>query len=592
MRTSRAALVISAVVVIAALKLGRELLVPFALAVLLSFLLAPLVIWLQRFLGRIAAVVVVTAILVAATVGVGWLVLGQAAELAGKLPEHKHKIIERIKTVRAAVTLEGGTSQAVEEITKAISPTPAEAPAGPSPAATTVPVAEPVVKVAAIQQPSLTAALGPWIGSLVAFTGTGAVVVVFVIFMLLYYEDHRDRILRLFGTGRLNETMTGMHDAARRVSRYLVTQSIVNASHGLAVGIGLYLLGVPAALFFGLSSALLRFVPYVGPIIAAAMPIVLSFAVFDGWTAPLTTLGFFIVLEILSNNVLEPWLFGSSTGLTPMAVILAAVFWTWLWGALGLVLSVPLTVCLVVLGKHFAPLGFLNILLTDQPALEPKGVFYERLLAIDFDGGLETAKKYLEGRSLQDVYDDVILPALALAENDKQRGELEEPRATLILKTARDIIEELGETIRPLPPASTPLAILCFPARDEADELAGRMFAQILAEDGRRATTVSAVSLTGEMIEQVAMEEARLVCISALPPSAVSHSRNLYKRLRAQFENLNIIVGLWTMQGDSRGRIERPELEDGVLCVNSLAAGREAVHQLAESLVLTSVPSR
>jgi predicted PurR-regulated permease PerM len=599
--TSRAANFTAFIVAIAALRLGQEVLMPFALAVLLSFLLAPAVIFLQRHVGRIFAVVgvsVVTFILVAA---IAWFLLDQIGDLASKLPERKQNITNKIKAFRNSVKGRMGiATQTVEEITRELSSRPpAEDVLGP-----VLPVAK-VVEPVQSRQASPGSGVLAWIETVLSPLGGVAVVAVFVIFILIYYDDLRDRILRLVGTGRLNQSTQAIDDAAGRVSRYLLMQSLINACHGLTVALGLYFIGLPSALFFGMTSALLRFIPYVGPVLAAAMPITLALAVFDGWTSPLTTVGFFIVLELLSNNVLEPWLYGSSTGLSPMAVILAAVFWSWLWGPVGLVLSAPLTVCLVVLGKHIAPLNFLNVLLSDQPVLEPKDRLYQRLLVMDQEGALDVAEKYLEEHTLEEVYDHVLLPALAMSEIDRHHGEHDEVHVKFIAEYMRELIEDLGEVSRqmeakkaekaamdtpqaqPDPASRTSVNILCLPARDEADELAGIMFAQVLAREGHAARCISVDALAGEMMEVVEKEGVQIVCVSALPPSGVTHARYLCKRLRSRFDRLDILVGLWTTTADPLKALTRTTQDDFLKAVTSLAAGRELVDQLTQSLVLT-----
>ena len=610
-RTYRPILFIAFIVAIAALRVGQEVLMPFALSVLLSFLLAPLVIFLQRYVGRIIAVIAVTLISFILIAAIGWFLMNQIGDLAGTLPERKENITNKLRTLRES--LQGRLGQAtktVEEITEELSGDDPEPEVGP---------VVPAVKVVETKETATLspgAGLRPWVDSVLSPLAGAAVVVVFVVFMLLYYDNLRDRILRLVGTGRLNESTQAIDDAAHRVSRYLLMQSIINASHGLVVAVGLYFLGLPSALFFGLTSALLRFVPYLGPVLAAAMPIALGLAVFDGWTYPLMVIGFFIVLEILSNNVLEPWLYGSSTGLSPMAVIVAAVFWSWLWGPVGLVLSAPLTVCLVVLGKYVAPLNFLHIMLSDQPVLEPKDRFYQRLLVMDHEGALDVAETYLEDHSLVEVYDDVLLPALAMSEIDRHEENLDEARQRFIGEHVREMIEELGETSRlaaakltekaekaekkkaeqanvdvpqaePLVPSRTAVNILCLPARDEADELVGIMFAQVLVQEGHTARCISVDTLAGEMMELVEKEEIQIVCVSALPPSGVTHARYLCKRLRTRFERLNIVVGLWTTTADPMKALTRNQKDEFLQGVTSLAAGRELVDQLTQSLVLT-----
>lgn len=597
-RTSQAAMIIALIAVIAALRLGRDVLMPLALAILLSFLLAPLVIRLQRRLGRIASVILVTATAFTVLAGLSWLVLGQVAQLAGELPAYKENIRSKISSLRETLdNTFGPASQTVEEISVELSTSPTAAPDIAPVVQVSDPLAQPTERF------SRAAVLTSWAGALMGWLKDAAVVIVFVIVILMTYDDLRDRILRLIGTGHLNVTTTALDDAAGRVSRYLLMQAIINACHGILVGVGLYFLGIPAALFWGLNSALLRYIPYLGPLVAAALPIGLAFAVFDNWTTVFMTISFFIMLEIMSNNVLEPWLYGSSTGLSPLAIVVAAVFWTWLWGGIGLVLSAPLTVCLVVLGKHVAQLDFLNIVLSDKPVLNPKDRLYQRLLAMDQEAALEVAENYLEGRSLEEVYDKVLIPALAMSEHDRHHGDLEEAREKFILANMKDIIEELGEadpqhegtprkdeTADRVSAAQRPTSvnILCLPARDEADELVGTMFAQLLERDGHNARCLSVSSLAGEMLDVVEKEGTQIVVISALPPSALIHARYLGKRLRAKFEDLNLVVGLWNIAGDPQRIAERIRQGHLVQGVTTLAAGREVVRQLAHAIVLQS----
>ncbi len=587
-RISQAALVTATVVVVAALRLGRDVLIPFALAVLISFLLAPLVIRLQRRIPRVAAVALVTAMTFTAVAVGGWFVLGQVVELAQNLPEYKDNILEKIRSVRGS--MRGGfgrVSQTLEEIASELSVALAGEQPGVKHAAPAPPVDAPAAPPA---QPPAASALGPWVAPFLALIGAGSIVTVFVVFMLLYYDELRDRLLRLVGVERLNETTQALDEAAERVSRYLLMQTVINATHGAAVGIGMYFLGLPGALVWALASTLLRYIPYLGPVLAAVMPIALALAVSDGWTLPLVTVGFFIVLEIISNNFLEPWLYGGSMGLTPIAVVVAAVFWTWLWGGVGLVLSAPLTACLVVLGKHVPQLEFLSILLGDQPVLEPKDRLYGRLLAMDRPAAREIVEQYLKHHSLIEVYDDVLLPALAHAERDRHRGELEEAREKFILANTREMIDELGNgqligATRPNGIGNSAISVLCLPARDEADELAGLMFARILELDGYRARCMSFTSLAAEMMDSVEREGAQIICVSAVPPSALAHARYLCKRLRPRFERLDIVVGMWTLAGDPRSTLERVAQDESIHGVVTLAAARAVVGQLAHTVI-------
>ena len=287
--------------------------------------------------------------------------------------------------------------------------------------------------------------LGRTFGTLIEVLGLAGIVVILVVFFLVRREDLRDRFIRLVGKGQATVTTQMLEDAATRVSRYLSMLFLINATFGIAVGIGLYLIGVPNAVLWGILAATLRFVPYIGPWIAAVAPICLAMAISTGWLAPILTLGLFVVLELFCGNVLEPWLYGKGTGVSAVAVLVAAVFWTWLWGIAGLLLATPLTVCLLVIGKHVPQLSFLDILLGNEPVFEPKRRVYQRLLAGDQEEATELVDDDLENRPLVEVYDTLLIPALALAETDWHRGELDEGRHKFILQSLKEMIHERGE---------------------------------------------------------------------------------------------------------------------------------------------------
>ena len=283
------------------------------------------------------------------------------------------------------------------------------------------------------------------VGPLVQPLATTGIVIVFVVFMLLQREDLRDRFIRLVGSRDLHRTTQALGDAAERVGRYLLMQLLVNVAYGIPIGIGLWLIGVPNPLLWGMLSVVLRFVPFIGPILAAAFPLALSIAVDPGWTMLLWTAALFIVLELISGNIVEPWLYGASTGLSSIAILAAAIFWTWLWGPVGLLLSTPLTVCLVVLGRHVPQFGFLNVLLGSEPVLEPAESLYQRLLAGDPDEATERAEEFLKSHPILTYYDEVAIPALSMFEHDRARGVLTDERRTLVAAAALTLVDNLSE---------------------------------------------------------------------------------------------------------------------------------------------------
>jgi predicted PurR-regulated permease PerM len=552
--------------VMATLYFAREFLIPLALAALLTFFLSPMVTRIERWLGRITAVLLVGAMILAATMAAGWVLTRQLVDLAANLPDYKENIQTKLRSIRVPT---GGVfrrfSETVEELRKdlpgAESLTPAEAkpqtPVAvtprPIPAAAAVQVVEPTsLSPAGLVQYLIAPLLGP--------LGKAALVVLLVIFMLLRREDLRRRLIRLIGKGHISAATHAMEDAGARVSRYLLMQLVVNVSYGIPVAIGLYFIGVPNAVLWGAFAAVLRFIPYIGPWIGAALPITLSLAVSPSWTMPFLTIGLFVVLELLSNNLMEPWLYGSSTGVTPIALIVAAVFWTWLWGPVGLILSTPLTVCLVVLGRNVPRLSFLSVVLSDEEALTPAEDFYHRLLTINEQDELEFAEAYLKENSVSALYDSVFIPVIISTETDHRLELLDDEQRLLIEQSLRDIIEDLGtrppveskldtfkiaaedaQSIGPAPP----LQVYCLPARADRDELAGAMLIQLLQKQGVVAQSAPANLSVGELLDLVAKLDPQAACISVVSPSTVIQARYLCVKLKARFPGLKIVVGLW-----------------------------------------------
>lgn len=583
---SSTAMVGAIVVVVGALYVGSDILIPLALAILLSFMLRPVVIRLQRFgLGRIPAVLAVVLLLFVALLGLGAIVANQVVNLADNLPRYEWNLRTKIRDLRTAIPSGGvveRTSDMLrdlgEELGKATTPTEGETKSEGAAAAP-----EPVL--VRIQQPEASPlqTLREVGGPLVAPIATAGLVVVFVIFMLLQREDLRDRILRLVGASDVARATEAMDDAAKRISRYLLMQLIINVLYGIPVGIGLYFLGVPNPILWGLFATVLRFVPYLGPVIAALVPIALSFAVAPGWTTPLLTIALFVTLELFSNNVLEPWLYGSSTGLSPVAVLVAAVFWTTLWGPVGLLLSTPLTVCLVVLGRHVPRLGFFHVLLGEEPALAPELKFYQRLLARDPDEATELAEEYLEDESLDKLYDAVIMPALGLAEQDRLRGSLDRATVQGIAEDMIGVIEELAEDEERAPDEVAVRdagAILCIGPRNGLDEAAAAMLARLLRQGGLGAATLSRDAVTGRNLARLERQGVALICLSYVNPAATQHAHRLTRRLRQHFgPEVRIMVGLWAARPAAEAREELLQAVGADLLATSLG---QAVRQIAE----------
>ena len=558
---SPTAMVAVLVVVVGALYLGRDILIPLALSILLSFMLAPIVIRLRRWgLGRIPSVLAVVVLLFVALLGIGSVVASQVVHLADNLPRYEWNLRAKIRDLRIAVPSGGvveRTSDMLHDLSKEL-----QKAAQPEGEDTTGAAKEPVKPIPVqVQQPTAPLqTLREVGGPLIAPIATAGLVVVFVIFMLLQREDLRDRIIRLVGSGDVARTTEAMNDAAKRISRYLLMQLVINVLYGIPVGVGLYVIGVPNPILWGLLATILRFIPYVGPVIAALVPIALSFAVAPGWTLPLLTIALFVTLELIINNVLEPWLYGSSTGLSPVAILVAAVFWTTLWGPVGLLLSTPLTVCLVVLGRHVPQLAFFDVLLGDEPALDPEIKFYQRLLARDPDEASELAEEYLEDEPLDKLYDAVIMPALALAEQDRLRGSLERSTVQCMAEDTIGIVEYLMEEEERTPDdqaaegasggaPSGPVAVLCIGARNALDDAAAAMLAHLLARCDVAAATVPRHAVAGRNLARVPRQGVALICLTYVNPRATQHAQRLTRRLRHHFgPQTRIMVKLWTAE--------------------------------------------
>jgi predicted PurR-regulated permease PerM len=576
---------VSAVVIIATLYFAKVVLVPFALAILFTFILSPPVSWLERIrVPRFLAVLLIVLLAVGAIGSVGWAVTNQLVDATSHWPEYRTNIKDKIESIRKQrpQTLTNA-AQAVQEISTDLNAaTPVTTPPVPvagrgasgqsnklaaAAAATTKPVPVEIVAPATSFIESLPNFLGP--------IGTAGIVLVFTIFMLLQREDLRNRFIRLAGDGRLSVMTHAMDEAGDRVSHYLFLQSMVNASYGLIIGFSLYLMHLPNAVLFGVIAGILRFLPYVGPPIGALLPVMLSLAVFQDWSRPLYVLGIFVVIEIVVANFIEPMLYGARTGISSLAILVAAVFWTFIWGPIGLVLSTPLTVCLVVLGRHVPNMKFLDVLLGDEPVLSPEVHYYQRLLATDFDEARQVLKGHLKEKSLEELYDSVLIPALSLAESDRHRNDLDEETVAFIYQSTREFVEDLSEKAgKELAASSSGTAngtargtsangarVICVPASGEADEIIGMMLGQLLNVAGHDANCIS-IGTVEEMLAQVVRSQPGIICISAVPPLAMTHARAIYARLRKEFPSQQIIVGLWNYSGDiarSASRIDTPE---------------------------------
>ena len=551
--SSRFLPLIAFVLSIAALYFAREVLIPFALAVLFSFMLTPVVKGLEHLrLGRVPSVGIVVLVSLLVAGGIGWIVSNQLIDVISQLPSYRENIHNKVEALRgpAGGALKKATDN-VRELSEALTVELAPATPGATPGLTTTPP-RPVPVQVIERPPGGLQYLRDMVAPVVLPLGTAFIVVVFTIFILMKREDVRNRLIRLVAPRQLNTMTQVLDDAAMGVSRYLLVQFSLNTAYGCLIATGLYFIGVPSPILWGALAGLLRFIPYIGPLIGGALPLLLALGAFDGWARPILILGFFTAVELIASQVVEPVIGGARTGISPLAILVAAVFWGALWGPAGLILSMPLTVCVVVLGRHVPQLEFLNVLLGDEPVLSPKARLYQRLLALDQQEAQSVVDAFLKDGTPIDLYDLVIIPALSMAEQDRHKGELDGSKEAFIIQSISEVIGELAEYKLPEPAQRTgrpDLRIIVLPANDQADEITAAMLAQVLERAGYPVVCLpvaGSVPDAVELIAGMAPQRGDVVCISALPPFALLNARSMAKRLRQQFPDLTIIVGLWT----------------------------------------------
>jgi len=565
------------VVVIAGLFFAKDVLIPITLAILLSFVLSPIVAALRRLRAPKALAVMVSVLVALGLLGgVGTIVGMQGASLVGDAPRYARTISDKI---------DGAKKFAADRAAFFTHDrSPAAAPvAGPPQTNTERVLASraraPVPVRIAEEQPDALNVAGQVLGPVLAPFETFVIVLVVAIFILMQKEDLRDRLIRVFGSSDLHRTTLAMDDAGARLSKYFLSQLAVNASFGTVIAIGLWAIGLPVPALWGILAGILRFVPYIGALLGAALPLALAAGVDPGWGMVIAVAILFAVVEPLVGYVVEPLLYGHSTGLSPLSVVVAAVFWTWIWGPVGLVLSMPLTLCLVVLGRHVPALEFVDILLGDQPALTPVESFYQRMLAADPEEALEQAEALLTDRSLTTYYDEVALGGLKLAAEDARRGAIDHDGAKRIVGSMLTVIAELEEhddgaatiatparSLHPMPqprgmvddtaPAGPmpdapddwrdPRSIVCIAGRGVLDDAVTAMLAQLLGRRGFGVRRVPHAAAGRDATERVDLTGARLICLSYLEIGGTpSHLRYLIRRLRREAPDAAILVGLW-----------------------------------------------
>lgn len=656
--------VASLMIIVASLYFARELLIPFILSLLLSFVLAPVVIRLRRWgLGRIPAVAVTVAIAISLVGSVGTFFVVQLVDVTMRLPEYQGNIEKKIESlkvspggpvdraIRMFTRLSGGADEQEDETKEGKSkegetregeaPPVSDAATDQSPKPVAFQMAEPTTTPFTMMRSVLGTTLGP-----LATTG---IVLVLVIFMLIEREALRDRLIRAIGTapGQINTTTEALDDAASRVSRYLFMQLIVNVTYGIPIGIGLYFIGVPNPVLWGMMATVLRFIPYIGPIIASTFPIALAFAVDPGWGMVIKTLLLFAVVEIISNNFIETWLYGSTMGISSVAILLSALFWAWLWGPIGLLLSTPMTVCLMVLGRHIPALHNLSVMLGDQPGLPLHERMYQRFLAMDPDEPDHIAQEYLEDHTVEELFGQVLLPTLRLLEDQRHEETIEPERRAFVLENMRELIEDVadhadpapkdlakhetdktpakgekidhvilpvseitsasdmpkgqadessGDAVSLVPPSLAtaslvvPTTVVCIPAHDESDEIVALMITVLLRRRGIATSIISADQSAAERIEQLQAEKAPIAFISVLPPFADVYARHTVQRIHARLPEMKLIVGFWEASAVSENLNRQLTAAGATEVVSAIAQALKSILALVEAFPVQTRP--
>lgn len=574
-----------ATIIVAVVYLGRPILMPAALAILLAFALAPVVERLRRLhLGHVPSVLMTVLFAFVIIGALGTYIGTEFAQLAGDLPLYETNLTHKIDSIRGAAQGNGIIGQASAMLAKLDNEfTGAVANANPPPQASAKPL---VVEIHENEG-------GPWhivqavVGPLLEPLATATIVIIFVVFILLQKEDLRDRFIRLAGARDLRRTTLALDDAANRLSRYLLLQTAVNVCFGILIGAGLWLIGIPNAGLWGLIGMMFRFVPYVGVPLSAIFPVALGFAVDPGWSKVLLTVGLYAAIEPVLGNVVEPILYGRSIGLSATAILVCATFWTWAWGAPGLLLSTPLTMCLVVLGRHVEHLRFLDVLLGDRPALADEESLYLRLLEGDPDEAALHAEAYLKEKPLEIYYDDVVLKALARIEADVQRGATDAPHHHSVRETLSGLLHNLTDhkesaaadaaALPEIAPEWRGQPVLCVAGRSEFDEFAALLLVDLLRRRGIGARIVPHADAMPANIHLVDHAGVQLVCVSYLEPAHYTNARYLVRRLRKRFADVEPMLGFWGFTHDNSRYLDAIEATEGGLVVTSL---REAIERI------------
>lgn len=564
-----AAALLSATIILGALYYGRDIFIPLATAFLISFALNPPVTWLaRRGLPRLAATALVMGVVLIVLAGLGFLVAAQVRALALELPTYQTTILRKLSDIRESMSAPGALSEALKTIERVQKEVTSEPPTQAPPA--------PRVQVLPPSQTPLEQALA-WLGQTLEPLTVAGIILIFVFLALLDRTDLRDRLLRLMG-GNVHRSTESMEEAGSRVSKYLLMQIAVNVSYGIPMALGLWFIGIPGALLLGCMAAVLRFVPYLGPLLSAIFPIALAFAIDAGWSMVLWTVALIIFLELVSNNIVEPLLYGASTGLSAISLITAAMFWTTLWGPIGLILSTPLTVCLLVFGRNLSQLQFLDTLLGSTPVLDLPTRLYQRLIASDLDEAIELAYERIEASSLRDFYDDVSIDVLRRASEDRLRNATAAHR----LRFATGMEALLDELLEEQPPQicdEVKPKVICIGGKWEVDAIAARIVAHALALEGLPAEARPAATVNRHYVDQLSLNGTETVCLSYFSEDPLIPARHLTRRLQIRWPKLRIVLAFWNAPSEL---LEEPSRERlGVeAIVNSVDEAVLRIHRI------------
>lgn len=561
--------------VAALLKVGQEIFVPLALSLLLAFTLAPIVAFLRRrHVPKIASVIlaVVSAFCVIAVFS--FVVATQVANLAENIPSYQRNIVAKVHSLAQA----GAGNGVLDQLSKTVERVGAEIQTNAKDSqgnATPLPSARDPMPVEIVTKSNPVQTLGNLILPLISPFATAGLVIVLVIFMLIEREDLRDRFIRLIGLGDLHRTTSALKDAGKRVGKYLLMQLLVNTLYAVPIALGLWILGIPNAILWGMLTLVLRFVPYIGPLVGMILPLFLALAIDPGWSLVIWVGALYLLTELVSNNVIEPWLYGSHTGLSALAIIISAIFWSWLWGPIGLMLSTPLTVCLVVLGRYVPQFAFLDVLLGNEPVLEPHEKLYQRLLAGDPDEATDNAEQLLQTEDLVAYYDNVGLPALRLGELDRQRGVMTEAQIALFATTSLTLIENLADVAvedaedddtasaatTTADPSTLPdgqgSSVLCVGGRGKIDDAASAMLAQVLGLQGAKVVTASHFDLA---LRSLPIQGFDTVVIAFLNGNSKAHARQIVRRLKRSNASLRVGILAPSANGQEYAQMEISDL--------------------------------